>query len=167
MIFDPGLATGCTLVSLGVTYAIWSSFRVWSFRQDLFQIRDNLWDRMRACDAFSDPAYQEFRAGVNALIRIAPMLSIFTLIKLLLDRDEMHSLLRDSGHIPEIEAARGEIFQRTAQYLLRESLVGLVLTTIALIFGMAGLLKRAVAKRVAWLFDNRIIQALDEHMATA
>lgn len=167
MTIDLGLTLGCTLVSVGISYAIWSSFRVWAFRQDLFAIRDNLWDLMRGKGTLDEPAHREFRAGVEALIRIAPMLSLFTLLKLIFDRGEMRSLLSDYSHAPEIDDARRALFLRTARYLLLESFSGLILSAVALVFGMAGSLKRAVAKRIAWLFDSRTIQTLDEHMAAA
>src|SRR4051812_41746641 len=65
------------------TYVWWMKFRVWRFREDLFLIRDTIWDRAREANELHLEAYREFREGINAVIRLAPMLSIFTLLHLI------------------------------------------------------------------------------------
>ena len=67
-----------TALAALVCYARWSRFRVWVLRQDLFALRDEAWDVMRAGGARNHPAHREFREGVNAMIRFAPDLTLFT-----------------------------------------------------------------------------------------
>src|SRR6266446_6459148 len=73
----------CSALALLVCYAWWSRFRVWVLRQDLFAIRDVVWDAMRAQGMLEDPAHREFREGINAMIRFAPDLTFFTVWRIL------------------------------------------------------------------------------------
>src|SRR4051794_29632881 len=78
------LSFWCTALALLVCYAWWSRFRVWLLRQDLFAIRDEVWDRMRAAGALDHPSHRQFRDGINSMIRFAPDLSLFTVWRMLL-----------------------------------------------------------------------------------
>lgn len=69
------LFLGAFLMSSAIAYACWASVRVTFLRQELFAIRDRLWDETRILGAFNDPAYQETRQHLNAAIRISGLFS--------------------------------------------------------------------------------------------
>src|SRR6056297_2477608 len=72
------LSAGITgLISVGL-YLAWRQLRVVFLRQDLFAIRDHLWDRAKKSDGFSDPAYREAREALNGVILYAHKLDLFT-----------------------------------------------------------------------------------------
>lgn len=65
----------CLGISLALTYAWWTRYRVIALRQDLFSLRDELWDLMRAEGKLDHPAHRALRDHLNRLILIAPALS--------------------------------------------------------------------------------------------
>ena len=67
---------GSMLASCAVAYAIWSGARATFLRQDLFTIRDRLWDEARKRGRFDDPAYLSARKHINGLIRFAETISV-------------------------------------------------------------------------------------------
>lgn len=75
------LFAGSAIVSLAIAYAWWSHVRVTFLREELFAIRDRLWDNARELDALQDRAYQQARNHLNAGIGIAGLYSIRTLRK--------------------------------------------------------------------------------------
>lgn len=74
----PYILLGAGLVGLSfvITYAWWCRFRVWVLRQDLFEIRDRLWDEAMRCGFIDDPAHRDARDAINAMIRFCPRLSV-------------------------------------------------------------------------------------------
>src|SRR5437016_4841231 len=77
------LATWAFILSLAITYAWWVRFRVWILREDLFEIREDLWHAMRNSGRLDDAAYRETRSSINALIRMAPWLSLAMMFRIL------------------------------------------------------------------------------------
>jgi len=73
-----------TLLSLAIAYAWWVRFRVWMLREDLFSIRDQLWDTMLEEGTLDDPEHRRVRDEINALIRIAPLFSVWTVIGIII-----------------------------------------------------------------------------------
>jgi hypothetical protein len=70
------LAVACLIVSaIGVQWA-WSKARVLLLRQRLFAVRDSLYDAAFALGEHENPAHQDVRARLNALIRYAHRLSL-------------------------------------------------------------------------------------------
>jgi hypothetical protein len=156
---------GCFGISVVFTYAWWTRVRIWVFRQDLFAIRDELWDQMEKKGKLDDLAYRDLRDAINSLIRLAPFLSLLTLIRLLLFHQGLKKLLRTDDSVPELRAARSKAVIRAARYILFESLSGLVLTAIATVFGIATALRDALVQRIEWLLDSRTIQNLDDNLS--
>ncbi len=165
MRLDLQFLIGCFGISTVITYAWWTKIRVWALRQDLFQIRDRLWDQMRVRGELDDPAHREFREGINSLIRLAPFLSLMTVARIVLDRDEFKPLLARNKDATAIQQARHDVFYRVTRYLLVESISGLVLSSIAIVFGMAEALKTRLAQRIEWLIDSKELQTLDDHLS--
>jgi len=80
------LFLGVLLLTFVCSYAAWTKFRVVRLRQDLFGIRNRLWDRMRELGSFDDPAHLATRERINAMIRFAHLLNLpmmfFLMIKI-------------------------------------------------------------------------------------
>lgn len=53
--------------------------RIANWRQDVFAVRNRLWDQMRECGALDEPAHRTLRDIANAMIRNAPVLNLFYL----------------------------------------------------------------------------------------
>jgi hypothetical protein len=126
------LILGCLGLSATVTYAWWSNLRVWFLRQDLFTIRDELWDAMRARGMLDSSAHRECRESINAIIRLAQFLSLSTVFRLFTIEVDRRESSPDSMP-PEVLEARKRVFRRICRYLLFESLTGwfFVLWTIS------------------------------------
>ena len=78
--------------ALGILWYAWPyrRLRVAVYREDLFSIRDELWDYMNKRKSFDDPAYRAMRQLLNGLIRLAPRLYNGGLVLALL-RKKTHS----------------------------------------------------------------------------
>ncbi len=120
------LIFGTTMLAAGLSYAWWVGFRVWMLRQDLFSIRDELWDAMKARDSLDEPAHRAMRASLKAFVRVAPLLSVFTLLGILAEGASSHHVDEPSD-FPEIEAARHKTVSRVMNYLFFETLMGLAI----------------------------------------
>ena len=142
-----------TLLSVVLTYCWWVRFRVWIFRQDLFAVRDDLWDEMRVGGHLDDPDYRDFRRSVNSLIRFAPMLSIPTFMWTLFNYEKSRATSLNSRHLEVVTRARTLVFNRVIQYLLLESATGIAILALFFVFGVSMSFKEALSRRVEWLFD--------------
>lgn len=69
-------------LSCTISYAWWAKMRVWMLRQDLFLIRDTLFDKARQKDFFTHEHYKNTREAINSMIQFAPHMSISTLLEL-------------------------------------------------------------------------------------
>ena len=70
---------GASMSAWALVYAWWAHVRVTFLRQELFQIRDCLWDTARELKAFDDPAYRQAREHLNAAIAVAGTFSMQSL----------------------------------------------------------------------------------------
>lgn len=151
---------GSVLISGAITYAWWVRFRVWMLRQDLFTIRDELWDEMRSRHMLDDPAHRQLRDGVNAFIRVAPILSIFTILRTLAEGVKANVLNLAEPADEAIKAARSKVVARVSRYILFESLTGLILVLIAVIACAFILIPLRSARNyftrlVGWVVDSK------------
>ena len=92
-------------------------------REDLFVIRDELWDRAREEGNLDHESHRQFRDVINSLIRIAPVLTFFTFFRIILVSDSSQEVPL-SDQLTEVEEARRKVITRLVRYLLRETLVG-------------------------------------------
>ncbi len=70
------------LFGLGWVARLWIEYRVDAFRDDLFALRDELFDRTASgMISFNHPAYTMLRAAINSVIRFAHRVTIFWLIE--------------------------------------------------------------------------------------
>lgn len=150
------------LLSATISYALWVRWRVWILRQDLFAIRDRLWDSMYAKRALADPDYMACRHDINGMIKVAPALSLFSFLKFLdMGVHEHDPQVSQGEHLPdEVVAARRAVFIRVAKFMLFESLAGLSIAGIALLFGFSGVLRKFLVSRIQKFFDSREIREI-------
>ena len=70
------VTVGIVIISVASAYAWWTRIRVLKLRQDLFDIRDHLFDAAVACGAVEHPAHAEARQHLNHLARSAELISV-------------------------------------------------------------------------------------------
>ena len=70
------MTAGILLVSVGLTYAWWTKVRVICLRQDIFDIRDELFDAALDLNGLGDPAYRQARERLNFAAKIADVFSL-------------------------------------------------------------------------------------------
>lgn len=151
----------CFGMSCVITYAVWLRFRVWRFRQDLFSIRDRMWAEMLADGTLDDPSHRQLRDAINALIRLAPYVSLMTMLNILITRQEVFTAtLVRRNDLPAVLEARRQVVVRTAKYLLLETISGVLSLGLFGAFGMAHAIYRAVNVRIDWLLDTRAFEEI-------
>jgi hypothetical protein len=136
-------------LSLAIAYAWWVKFRVWILREDLFAIRDRLWGTMQELGQLDDPEHRRVRDEINALIRVAPLFSVWTVISIKLEGVKLDFSERDSASCP-IQKAREQVVRRLARYLLFQTLSGLLflvlVSAIIIVAGARHPLRTAIEK---------------------
>lgn len=165
---NPGIQVilGTTLIAAGVGYAWWTRLRVWMLRQDLFAIRDALWDSMRAKGELDDPAHRECREGINAMIRLAPYLSLISVWRILAIGIHARMSPMEADIPTEVEEARNRVFIRIARYLLYWTLMGWVAVMILSTFRSLRLANAWLTRKVEALFDSQEIIVIDRRTAS-
>jgi len=129
------LSVGMVLASLVVTYAWWVKIRIINLRQDIFDIRDGLFDRALHLQALSDPAYRETRDHLNTVASTVHCLSLMVIFYSL-GRGVLASAEgRFKTENAQLQAAIDDALEssslRVARYLLRETLMGVVCEIMA------------------------------------
>jgi hypothetical protein len=123
------LLLGVAISSFGAWFACLVVIRVLSFREDLFAIRDDLWDEMSRRNALDDPGHVRLRRTINAFIRIAATLSGPS-VAFCANRPCVESppLVGRDAEITAILLSYREKFQlRLFSYITRESLSGSIM----------------------------------------
>lgn len=157
---------GCVGLSFVVSYVVWMNVRVWLFRQDLFRIRNEVWDALLDKRMLQNSAHRDFRDVVNSLIRLAPILNIFTFMRLLFDMETADRIWKEKedDSIDEILEARSRLIDRLVRYLLLETISGLIILATLAVFRLSKASRDAVGRRLQWLFDSHSFQHLDQHL---
>ncbi len=101
-----------------VSYAAWCLVRVLFIRQELFAVRDSLWDRARDLDGFNDPAYQQARDHLNAGIKVVPSCSV-SLLKYTMKHCRGAAPTRIKSQNPELQAAIDEAYSKSARWFAK------------------------------------------------
>jgi hypothetical protein len=70
------LFVGVSALVLTTFYMVWTKFRVLIVRQELFDVRDELWQQAHRNECLRDPAYLDARERINSLIRTAHKISL-------------------------------------------------------------------------------------------
>jgi hypothetical protein len=72
------LFIGVFLIATAAMWAWWVKLRIIFLQEELFIIRNRLWDRAKELNAFDDEAYQYARAHLNRSIKAARFISLAT-----------------------------------------------------------------------------------------
>lgn len=127
-------ASICVLVWV-VSYAWWVRMRDMLFRQELFAIRDRLWDVARRLDAFDDEAYREARERLNNTIRISRWITIPAVAFVSDFKGEQTERKRSENE--ELQEAIDNAYQEAARYichhLMRHTISGLTVLVLAFV----------------------------------
>lgn len=131
------LTFGMFLVSSAIAYAWWCHVRVIGLRQDLFDIRDEMWDEARALGCFDDPAYRSAREHLNGVATHSSSFTLPVLAFVMANRPPggyprlQRSENQDVRQI--IDRALTRSSARLASYLVNESLTGWICRTVSVI----------------------------------
>ena len=100
------------VLGAAIAYLWWCHVRVTFLREDLFMIRDRLWDQARQHDMLEDPAYLRAREVLNATIGIAGLFSVrmFDMI-----RSSPQPEVQHSPPLPEGE--KGEVIREAYEQM--------------------------------------------------
>ena len=145
------------LLSVAICYAWWVRFRVWMLRQDIFNIRDELWESMRLSGELDDPSHREMREALNALIRLAPLLSVLTILRVLTDETYAAVLTTKDVGIA-VRTARNRTVIRVTRYLFLETFSGLLAVVIV---GAVVFFIRRPARFVKEFLERMVARALE------
>lgn len=146
-------------LAVGVYYAWWIKIRVWLLREDLFVLRDSLWDYAMDHGLLKDERYRRAREGINALIRVAPALSLFTVFHILKEEK------REPG-VPAreedatIDAAIEEAVNRVAHYLFYQTASGFIVGLPLLLVHWKHSVQQRFACMLRRFFESAELQAV-------
>lgn len=132
--FEIALLTGATIaLSVTLAYAWWVKIRVLRLREDMFGIRDELFDEVLAAGAVDDPAYREAREYLNGLIRGAPAISVPAFAYVLMShcpptKQLVKSARQDVQAL--VDRSMNAAIRRVRMYLVNETVTGGILWLI-------------------------------------
>lgn len=161
---------GFVLLSWVLAYAWWVKVRVLRLRDDLFAIRDRLFDAAQSEAGFDDPAYCYARNSINCTIRLAGTLSVPTVIYMCAKADGKSVPSRPGSKSADLQqavtAALDDRDTRVVKYLLNETLGGRFLCIVALFLFLPREIYQLVQRRsVAHCLESRLAQELSLHAA--
>lgn len=110
------LAIGSLMLTGAVLYWLWLKVRVVFLRQELFRLRDHLWDVAQTKGLLDDPAYACAREHLNACIRAAMHFSV-TMFQCTLNDSERSE--RPSSADPQFSALIDETYAECGRLLAR------------------------------------------------
>ncbi len=141
------LFLGCSLVSGAISYAWWMRVRVIDLRQDIFDVRDELFDCALEFDGHDDPAYKLVREHLNTLASTAPIISLMLLASVLGRNipegfsDFKKKMTSSDPRLQEgIELALSKSSDRVCRYLIFETFTGIVAYSVSLVVNLSGVL---------------------------
>jgi|GEM_PF-5065808 len=135
---------GALLLSAVVAAAWWTRIRQMWLRQDIYDLRDELFDTMAKAGTLDDPAYRSARSHLNYVAQCAGDLSLPVFLYLL------HAGVKGKA----IESSENEFVQRTVQetiencatrivrFLVLETGAGLLMSLSALVLSLYGAMKQ-------------------------
>ena len=157
------LTFGVLLISFVTTHAWWSIVRVVRLRQDVFDIRDHLFDVAHETNTFSDPAYRDARHHLNSIARIAESINLY-MLGYLLHANVEHRERPQSDNLvlrKAIDASLEACTERIKNYLLRETFTGLIAMPFTRTIRMTGLVEEQLQKWVRRWLTSSAPESLD------
>ncbi len=143
---------GLFLLTATVTYICWRRVRVIFIQEELFSVRDRLWDMANSLGLFDDPAYLQERNRLNTIIRVVNVLNMPVVLSSLASRNndpKVSPLQSDNAKLQaEIEVARSRAGEIVVKYIVFYRPVGMI-TLLA--FATIGAIRDSVTK---WLLNS-------------
>lgn len=164
------LVFGVLLISGALTYAWWIRVRVVCLRQDIYDLRDELFDIALKLRALDDPGYKATRAHLNGLARSAEVISVPLAIYASTLETEAAA---HRGHSfrsadPALQSSIDDVHDRCARRLVRflfwETLSGLV---GRIFFAMTRNLRLAAERMSITVMERWIESAYPEQLVRA
>jgi len=148
---------GMLLISLSLSYAWWVKVRIICLKQDVFDIRDELFDTALELNALDDLAYQQARNHLNNVASTAGILSVpFILVALSQDRvpqSREKSLNQDMQNA--IDAAITRCAHRIWNYLQFETIMGWFGLTVFSASKLTKLIEHKATQSIeSWLYTS-------------
>jgi hypothetical protein len=121
------------VLNVAIAWAWWIKVRVVNLREDLFAIRDHLFDRAAELGRLDDPAYKACRARMNALLKMASTISVPTLGYIFAsDPVPTKGIRSDSRELQSaIDETVNRAARRIARYVFTETATGLLVRVAA------------------------------------
>jgi hypothetical protein len=120
---------------------------------------------MMETGAQEDESFRRFRDNVNALIRLAPSLSVFLFVRLWLSLEDSPNREVIPSDNPIIEQAQRRVASRVAKFILLESVSGWAITIAMKAARLASQFSEAVTRRIQWLLEKHSIEDLANHVS--
>ncbi len=152
---------GVFLMSFGVSYAWWMKIRVMWFRQDIYDLRDELFMACVRLRCVDDEGGRAARDHLNVLAQVASVLSIpFLANAIQLGLAEVCAIPKSKNVELDklIESAMNRADRRIGRYLLRESLTGLIIIPASRLMSMAWVEQ----KFIGWVHKWRASRAAED-----
>ncbi len=127
------------------------SARIAALRQDLFAIRNELWDRMREYGTLDATAHRGVRKMLNMLVRAAPVLNLFSLLYIVLRSPAPV----EKSEEPALSALIEEVRDEQAREALRQAMEAATSVVVRQLFwrSFPGIVVTPVAWAVLRLLD--------------
>lgn len=141
---------GMVAISLALSYAWWCRIRVINLRQDIYDLRDSLFDAAVELEVLDDPAYQATRLHFNSIAKYADAITLPVLAYVYhLGLPENVRLKSKNPLLQQkIDATIDICAERLKGYLLRETFTGRVVLPLMRL-ARVGTVLEVLAKR--WL----------------
>jgi hypothetical protein len=152
---------GLTGIWAPIAYAWWVKIRVMRLRQDLYDVRDQLFDVAADRKGSEDPAYVAARDHLNSVAAISADLSIPLLI-FLISQSDGEEFVRPISKDAELQAAIDKMYRwsadRLSSYILKETLSGCFLRCVVTLFAVSVYLTKLSSRSIEnWLRDGPFI----------
>ena len=154
---------GVLLLSVGVSYAWWTKVRVLWLRQDIYDIRDNLFMESARLDRADDQAAKCARDHLNALARVASVISFPLVITAINTGEaEVRELLKsENAKLNKfIKLSMEKAGNRIARYLTRETLTGWIIVILSRVVFMTWVLQSLYSGVQQWRESDAAEDAL-------
>ena len=126
------VVVGTTMLSAVLAYSWWCRIRVVALRQDIFDLRDGLFDVALAESIFDDPAYRFARQHLNQVANVADSITI-PVLAFVLHRGvkEITQPKSDNDRMQQaIELAMRQCVERIMRFLWHQTFTGWVVRPI-------------------------------------
>ena len=151
---------GVFLLSSMVSYAWWVRFRVWMLRQDLFEIRDQLWIEMVEAGLVDHPDHRQLREVLNGAIRFAPRFSVFSVARIL-DRNPRVAFIPNKESPEAVKQAFGRLMTCLGTYLIFHTMAGWVAIVTLSILGFGVMFPLETLRSLAAKAATKAINSLE------